>query len=394
MQTIPLAVFDETLRDGEQQAGIFFAYEEKLELAHLIVNTGINYIDIMPAVDQREERLVKTLVSLGLDTVVTPATMMNKCFIDHSLACGVKRVILFCAVSDRLLFLRDAEVRRDPLFHGKTVDDNISEAVIHKIRQNMLNNALENLRYATSKEVGLEVDFAAEDASRTDFDFLVECIRQFRPYLGHFMLCDTVGVLTPERTSTWIDQLLQSTDGAPLAVHFHNDLGLALENTLQAILAGATMVSGTFGGIGERAGNAALEQVLNGLRVRFGLEVEGINYDAFLKVTNYLAQLGAVAMPPYSKQAQQHESGIHVNSLLQDTKSYHQFDYTHPEIGFGKYSGASNFQYLFERHLQYSLSKKQYNKIRDIVKAYSIREQRCFTAEEIISMFDRGMLDV
>lgn len=101
----------------------------------------------------------------------------------------------------------------------------------------------------------------------------------FAPYIEHFLLCDTVGVLNPEKSYIWVNDLLESTQGVALGAHYHNDMGLALENTLQSLMAGAILVSGTFCGLGERAGNVAIEQVLNGLRIRFGIEVEGINYD-------------------------------------------------------------------------------------------------------------------
>jgi len=393
VQALSLIFLDETLRDGEQQAGLFFSAEIKKILAHLIAKTGVHYVGIMPAIDETEERLVKTLVAEGLSTIITPATMMGKRFIDQAKACGVERIILFHAVSDRLLFLRDTEVRRSVFFQGKTVDDNIPEAVICNVRQNMLNKTLENLRYATSEEVGLKVEFAAEDASRADFDFLVHCVCEFKPYIGHFILCDTVGILSPDKTYMWIHTLLKCTAHAPLAVHFHNDLGMALENTLQAVVAGASMVSGTFGGIGERAGNVALEQVLNGLRIRFGIEVEDIDYDAVTRVTDYLERLGVRPALPYSKAAQRHETGIHVNSLLQDPKSYSIFSYQEPEIWFGKCSGASNFQYLFEKHLQRCLLKDQYNQMRSTIKSLSIKEQRCFCAEEVVALFEQGAFD-
>src|SRR4051812_30766109 len=182
LPTIPLKIYDETLRDGEQQAGVIFDYETKHKLAHLIAKTGVSYIDIMPFIDRSEEQLVKTLVSEGLSTIIAPAAMMGKRFIDHARACGARRIILFHSVSDRLMFLRDAEARRSFFFKNKSIDDGVPDAVIAQIRRDVIDKILENLRYATSPDVGLEVDFAAEDASRADFGFLVECIRKFRPY--------------------------------------------------------------------------------------------------------------------------------------------------------------------------------------------------------------------
>jgi isopropylmalate/homocitrate/citramalate synthase len=278
------------------------------------------------------------------------------------------------------------------LLKNRTIDDNLPPTVLARVRANTYDKILECVRYATSPAVGLKVDFAAEDASRADHEFLTQCIRGLRPYLGHFMLCDTVGVLTPERTYRWIHELSQATDDAPLAVHFHNDLGMAVENTIQAVIAGAAMVSGTFCGIGERAGNAALELVLNGLRVRLGVEVDGIDYDRLDHVAMRVQQLGGTPAKMYSKEARRHETGIHVNSFLRDRRSYSSFCFEEPEIWFGKCSGASNFQYLFEHTLGKPLTQEVYNQMRVRIKALSIEQQRCFSPEEVLELYERGLL--
>lgn len=390
MERIRLTISDETLRDGEQQAGLFFESATKQMLAHLIAETGIHQIAVMPAIHETEECLVKTLVAEGLGNKVAASTMMGQKFIAQSKNCGVKQIILFHAISDRLLFLRNPEVRRSLVYQGKTIDDDIPPEVIYRVRQQMKHKILKSLRQIS--EMGLKIYFAAEDASRADFKFLVDCICTFEPYLESFLLCDTVGVLTPEKTYVWINDLLQCTNQAPLAVHFHNDLGLALENTIQAVLAGASGISGTFRGIGERAGNAALEQVLNGLRLRFGLEVDGIDYDALEQVTDYLDRLEVRPHPPYSRQAQRYETGIHVKGILEDLQSYAIFPYGKPEIWFGKCSGASNFQYLFEQHLQKPLTKEQYERLRLGIKTLSIEEKRSFSPDEVLDLLKRGIL--
>lgn len=391
METIRLTISDETLRDGEQQVGIFFEQEIKQKLADLIAQTGVHQIALMPAIHATEEHLVKMLVQAGWGQRLAASTMMMRSLIDQAKACGVEQIILFHAVSDRLLFLRDPEMRHHPLYRTKTIDDAIPSTIIQQIRENMIETVLKHLRYAA--ELGLKICFAAEDASRADFVFLVDCIRTFTPYLDQFLLCDTVGILTPEKTYIWIRDLLECTNHAPLSVHFHNDMGLALENTIQAVRAGAIGISGTFGGIGERAGNVALEQVLHGLRLRFGWEVAGINYDALDAVTHYLNHLGIRANPPYSKQAQRCETGIHVNSMLRDRQSYSIFPYAEPEIWFGKCSGASNFQYLFDHHLQRPLSRDQYERLRSTIKILSIQQQRSFSLTEVAEMLRTGLLE-
>ncbi len=392
METLPIKIFDETLRDGEQQAGIFFSYSTKQKLAHLIAQTGVDGLAIMPYVCEQEEELVKSLVSEGLDGLITASTMMGKQYIDQVKNYGVKRIILFHAVSDRLLFLRDPQIRLMSEFKGKTIDDDIPAKVINRIRQNAIDLIVENLRYATTV-AGLTVDFAAEDASRADFDFLVQCIRSCSPDLEHFLLCDTVGVLTPEKSYIWVNDLIQSTTGVDFGVHYHNDMGLALENTLQSLMAGATLVSGTFCGLGERAGNVALEQVLDGLRVRFGIEVSGINYDALATVSDYIQKLGVRPAPPYSQAAQRHESGIHVNSLFSDPKSYAVFPYNTVNLVFGKWSGVSNFQYLFEKQLQNPQTREQYEKMRSVIKSLAAEQERYFTANEVLELWKNGVFE-
>ena len=392
METITLTISDETLRDGEQQVGLCFGAETKHGLAHRIAQTGVHQIALMPAIHPTEEQLLKTLVMEGLGDRVVASTMMTRQWIDQSKACGVGQIILFHAVSDRLLFLRDPEINQDPTYRSKTVDVALPTTILQRIREKMLHKVSEHLRYAA--EQGLKICFAAEDASRADFDFLVQCIHTFAPYVDHFLLCDTVGILTPEKTFIWIADLLQYAHHTPLIVHFHNDMGLALENTIQAVLAGASGISGTFGGIGERSGNVALEQVLNGLRLRFGWEVAGINYDALTHVTRYFDQLGVRANPPYSQVAQRHEAGIHVHSLLRDRQSYAIFPHGQPEIWFGKCSGASNFQYLFETYLQQPLTKAQYEQLSAAIKAIAIEENRSFSIEEVLQMLEQGILKI
>ena len=381
METIGLKIFDETLRDGEQQVGIFFDAEIKNTLADLIIKTGVHQLALMPAIHHTEAKLVRSLINRGFQKTLAASTMMGQKYIDESIECGVKRIILFNAVSDRLLWLRD------PQFRAQSLDTNIDLKVINPIRQKVLDKIVTNLKYATDK--GLKICFAAEDASRADFDFLVECITKFKPYIDHFILCDTVGILTPEDTKLWVRNLIDFTGNkTPITVHFHNDRGLALENTIQAVLAGAMGISGTFGGIGERAGNAAIEQVINGLRLRYGWQVKGINYDALANVTNYLSNQKIRANSPYSPESLRYETGIHVESLLRDRDSYYLFNQNDPEIWFGKFSGASNFKYLFEKHLKQLRSPQEYQVFREKIKQLSIQKKCSFSIKEVINILN------
>jgi len=374
MKQISLTIFDETLRDGEQQVGIYFDRSTKKDLARLIAQTGVHHIAMMPAIHATEAQIVRHLAKGNLKQILAASTMMGKSHIDRSLACGVETIILFHAVSDRLLCLRD------PLLHQPTTPD---MATLDRVRNRMLDRVVAHLKYAASR--GLKICFAAEDASRADFDFLVECINKFQPYIEHFILCDTVGILNPDDTKLWVRNLIEFTNNkTPLSVHFHNDRGLALENTIQAVLAGAMGVSGTFGGIGERAGNAALEQVLNGLRLRYGWQIPGINYDALTEVTDYLSHKGFKANAPYSAASLRYETGIHVNSLCSDRSSYYLFAQGEPEVWYGKFSGASSFQYLFECCLNLPQPPEKYQEFREKIKNLAIEHQRSFNRTEVL----------
>lgn len=377
MQQIPLAIFDETLRDGEQQVGIFFDDSTKKDLAQLIAQTGVDHLALMPAIHPTEAQLVKTLAP-RYPQILTASTMMGKKYINQSQDGGVQTIILFHAVSDRLLALRDPDFPQ-----GTTLD----LATLNQLRNRMLERVLTHLEYAASR--GLKICFAAEDASRADFDFLVECIKKFHPYIEHFLLCDTVGILTPEDTKLWLRNLIEFTHNhTPLSVHFHNDRGLALENTIQAVLAGARGISGTFGGIGERAGNVALEQVLQGLKLRYGWEIEGINYHALNQVTKYLSTRGFTSNAPYSPESLRYETGIHVDSLCCDRSSYYLFTQGQPEVWYGKFSGASSFQYLFEHCLGQPQTQSKYREFREQIKNMAIAQKRSFSQTEVLKLLE------
>jgi benzylmalate synthase len=389
---LPLEIFDETLRDGEQQAGLFYPAGVKLRLARRIARTGVHRIDLMPAVDPSEAEVAAILAREGFADLLSAATMLGACNINVAVACGLRRVILFYAVSDRLLFLRDPEVRRDPILCRRTIDDEIPRGALERARESMVERVLDSIRYARS--LGLGVDFAAEDASRADPELLLRLLHELSPLVEHFMLCDTVGALAPGKTGRWIRGLLRAVPDARLAVHFHNDQGLALENTLEAIVAGARMVSGTFRGIGERAGNVALEQVIAELRRRHGLEVEGIDHDEVERVAAELDALGIRPAPPHSRAAQTHLSGIHVQALLQDPKSYSVSPTERLEVSFGKLGGASNFQYLFERVLGRPQAPEVYRRLSDALKRRAVAEQRCYSADEVMRLLDDGLLSL
>ena len=152
------------------------------------------------------------------------------------------------------------------------------------------------------------------------------------------------------------------------------------------------MVSGTFRGIGERAGNAALEQVLDALRSRHGIEVDGIDYAAVEAIGNELDAHGIRPASPHSQRAQWNESGIHVHSLLRDPKSYNAFTHLAPQIWFGKTSSASNVQYLCEKVLCRPRPRESYERLSAALKRHAHEQGRCFSADEALDLLESGAL--
>lgn len=392
MDTIKLDIFDETLRDGEQQAGIVFSSDRKYQLAHMIKAVGVPLIDIMPSIHVSEQSLLKKLLEQGFSNCLAPACLMSKADIENVIAMGVKKIIVFHACSDRLLFLRDKQIQSNESYRGKTVEDDIPSVELNKVRERALDKIESVLKGVCAKNSDLEIMFAAEDSTRADPDFLDEVIERLSPYLSSFLLCDTVGVTRPDRAGRWLSTLVDKFPHLSFGVHFHNDMGLALENTIQAVLSGASLVSGTFLGIGERAGNVALEQVLNGLRVRFGLEVYGIDYDALEELCAQMKEMGIRPSEPYSRQAQMHETGIHVSALIKDPRSYSSFRYEGFELCFGKFSGVSGLKFLLKEHLPIKLPAERYVDMRDNIKEMSINQQRCFSSSEVLELYKRGAI--
>jgi methanogen homocitrate synthase len=208
--------------------------------------------------------------------------------------------------------------------------------LIHKYNKSceeMISCALDTIEYA--KDHGLEVRFAAEDASRTNVDTLKNVFLRAQDYgVDYVSLADTVGVLNPSTTYHLVNEINKSVD-TPICIHCHNDLGMATANTLMAAEAGAKQLHTTVNGIGERAGNAPLEEVLMGLLVEYDID----RYDT-TGLTNLSRMVESYAniTPPVNKaivgkNAFTHESGIHVMAILENPRTYELFN---PELVGGK----------------------------------------------------------
>ena len=227
-----ITIYDTTLRDGEQTPGVCFSPEEKLEIAKKLDEIKIKQIEAgFPIVSKKEQESVKSITSEGLNAQILSLARTKKEDIDAALDCDVDGVITFMGTSDIHL-----------------------EHKMHIGRQEALNTCMNAIEYA--KDHGLFVAFSAEDATRTDLDFLKRIYNKAESYgADRVHIADTTGAITPQGITYLVKELKKDVN-IDIALHCHNDFGLAVINSISGVLAGANGISTTVNGIGERAGNA------------------------------------------------------------------------------------------------------------------------------------------
>ena len=313
--------------------GVVFSPKEKKYLAHKFSELGVDLIGLMPAVSEYEIGVAKDLVKEGLRSKLISATMMRKDHINLADKIGFRNIVLFTSLSDMHL-----------------------ENKLHLSREGNLEKSLEYINYANS--LGMNVYFAGEDASRADNKYLKEFVSSIGNSVESFLYCDTLGVLSSVNAHKEISDLV-SYSPCDVGLHMHNDFGQAVANSLLGISAGANLVSGSFNGIGERAGNAAMEEILLSLKEQFSKELS-INYGLIGEISSLVEEYSSVKLqrnkPIVGDNVYSHESGIHVDGVLKDPKNYEPFS---PEIigrdrqiYFGKHSGIASLKYLFGESLE------------------------------------------
>jgi homocitrate synthase NifV len=300
-----IIIDDTTLRDGEQTAGVVFSLEEKKTIARMLDNIGVQELECgIPAMGREEQRSVKALVDLGLNARLIT---WNRALIDDiqaSLDCGISAVDISLSVSD--LHIR------------------------HKLRKDR-EWVREQLKRALgfAKQHDLYVSVGGEDASRADLDFLVELMELARSFgADRFRFCDTLGLLDPFVTFEKVRYLSQRVD-MDLEIHTHNDLGMATANAIAGVRAGARFINTTVNGLGERAGNAALEEVVMGLKHACGVNCP-IDTSRFVEISRYVGAASKRPVPAWKPVVGEsvfaHESGLHVDGVLKDPRNYEPFE--------------------------------------------------------------------
>lgn len=363
---------DTTLRDGEQAAGVAFNLQEKVAIAKFLDAVGVHEIEVgIPAMGEEEMRAIKAIANLNLRAKLLAWNRAVISDIQASMACGLKRVHICIPVSG---------VQISTKFQGQW------RITLQQLRDSV-NFALDN---------GLWVSVGGEDASRADKNFLLD-VALYAQELGasRFRFCDTVGVLDPFATYHRVRKLVESLS-IPVEIHTHNDFGLATANALAGIEAGCLTANTTVNGLGERAGNAALEEVVMALKRIYGLDV-GIDTPKLLDLSRLVADASRCSVPPWKaivgENTFAHESGIHAHSVLQNPMTYEPF--SPEEVGWerrlvvGKHSGRHSVTQVLVEH-GIKLNSEETKSVLEAVRQESVQKKRSLTTQEVLDLVQSG----
>lgn len=294
-------IFDTTLRDGEQTPGVTVTPEQKIQIAARLSDLGVDAIEAgFPIVSQGEMRAIKTIANNGLKAEICGLARATDADIDAAIKCDLKYVHTFIATSD---------------IHMKFK--------LKMTREQVLERAVHAVEYA--KKHGLRVEFSAEDATRSDRPFLLEVFKAVEQAgADRLDIPDTVGYATPQYITQIVNDV-KATSKLPISMHCHDDFGLAVANSISGINAGAACAHVTINGLGERAGNASLEEFVMALQCLYDKN-HNIKTQMLYETSRFVANTMGIVVQPnkaiIGENAFGHESGIHTHGVLNNPLTY------------------------------------------------------------------------
>lgn len=371
-----IRIFDTTLRDGEQSPGASMNIEEKLEVAKQLARLKVDVIEAgFPISSPGDFEAVKAVAQTVKGPAIAALCRANKADIDRA--------------------WEAIQYAKKPVIHTFIATSDIHlEKKLKKTREQVLDIAVEAVKHA--KSYCEDVEFSAEDAARSDLDYLCQVVEAVIDAGATVVnLPDTVGYAIPTEYAKLISTVIErvpNSKKAIFSVHCHNDLGLAVANSLAAVTAGAGQVECTINGIGERAGNAALEEIVMAIKTRSDLfnVYTGINTQEIYRTSRLVSDVTGLAVQAnkaiVGSNAFAHEAGIHQHGVLQEKRTYEIIDaqevgLAESKLVLGKHSGRHAFEERLKQ-LGYHLSKE------DLERAFARFKE---TADKKKEIFDEDL---
>jgi len=371
-----VGIVDTTLRDGEQQPGVFFTPEQKVDIVKGLAEAKIDAAEIgYPAVSEEEMRACRMIAKEKVGILTFVMARAKKSDIDAAVQADAKAVDLFTSSSE---------------FH-----------IRYKLKitpEENIRMYLEALDYA--KDHGLLIAFGREDCSRAHIPYLVEIIKKAKEVAGNrwggTAISDTTGSLTPSATQWLVSTLRKEMPNIPFGLHCHNDFGMATANTLAGIEAGASGATGTLMGIGERAGNAPIEEIVLALRVLYGIRLS-VKIDKLYEVCKMVSKYSGIPIPVQKPiigaNAFKHESGIHAAGVLAHPLIYEPIPAEllgrTTTYWFGKFSGSAVVESTL-RSKGIEPTREQLNEIVQRIKDIQTKQNKQ-EFEKFVEEYDRVM---
>jgi homocitrate synthase NifV len=363
---------DTTLRDGEQAPGVSFSHQDKMEIAELLSVSGIDEIEAgIPAMGEDEQKMIRDLLKKNLDCDVSVWCRATRNDLDLAEACGVEHVHIS--------------------FPASPVHLNVlgwSYARLFKTMETLIPHATSRFRFVS---VGIQ------DAARVPPVMLHKIASMaFTLCVKRLRLADSVGLWMPETVKYAVQEIWQMCPGLQIGVHTHNDLGLATANAVAAVLAGAQSVDTTVTGLGERAGNAALEQVVMALQICAGIphSIKTEHLNTLCRMVAYKAGRAiADDKPVIGSNVFTHETGIHVHAQIRNRQAYEAFSPAlvgrgdDVQVVLGKHSGSSSVHHMLNQ-MGIRVTQKMAEKILSRVRRLAEKKRRNLYPSELLEIYE------